>query len=336
MRAGGGRIQVSVVIPSYNRLDALPETLAALSRQTLDASAFEVLVADDGSSDGTVEWLRHHRGDFPFTLEWIEQARGGPGAARNRGARAAHHGLLLFWDSDMIAAPDLLQVHMSRHNTGEQMLVSGARRPWPPACQSAFSRITVLSGPRDHLGDGRPTIFEVLSSNLSIRRDLFLQLGGFDESLWAYEDLDFAYRAQQAGVLLVFSHEAFGYHNHPQTLEQACGHQRAYQVHAASFLSRYPELKGQVRYLVDKAPADLRHDSPGLILRKGMRRLIASPVVLRGLVAWVHFLERWWPQPKVLSFFYWKVVSSYQYLGYREGLEKLRGTQRRDLRLHTW
>ena len=89
----------------------------------------------------------------------------------------------------MIAAPDLLQVHMSRHNTGEQMLVSGARRPWPPACQSAFSRITVLSGPRDHLGDGRPTIFEVLSSNLSIRRDLFLQLGGFDESLWAYEDL---------------------------------------------------------------------------------------------------------------------------------------------------
>jgi len=327
-------VQLSVVIPSYNRLDALPETLSSLARQSLEASAFEVLVVDDGSSDGTVEWLRQHRGDFPFTLEWIEQGRGGPGAARNRGARAANHGLLLFWDSDMIAAPDALRVHADRHNQGDRLLVAGARRPWPQACRSVFSRITILSGPTDHLGNGKPTFFEVLSSNLSIRRELFLQLGGFDESLRAYEDLDFAYRAQQAGVSLLFSHEAFGYHNHPQTLEQACGHQRAYQVHAASFLSRYPELNGRIRYLVDKAPADFRQDSPGLILRKGMRRLIASPIVLRGLVAWVHCLERWWPQPKVLAFFYWKIVSSYQYLGYREGLAKLRRPRRRELAVH--
>jgi GT2 family glycosyltransferase len=170
---------------------------------------------------------------------------------------------------------------------------------------------------------------DVLSSNLSIPRDLFRQLGGFDESLWAFEDLDLAYRAQQAGFSLVFSYDAFGYHNHPQTLKQACEHQRSYQAHAAVFLQRYPEVEGAIRYLVDKGPIDFRRDSPALILRKGIRRVIASPVVLPGLVACVHLLERWWPEPRLLAFLYWKIVSSHQLLGYRAGLARLRGSRRR-------
>ena len=323
-------IRLSVVIPNYNRADALQETLLSLARQTMDPALFEVVVVDDGSTDGSVELLDGMIAGLPFSVSVLQQPQAGPGAARNRGAAAAGSDLLLFWDSDMIAGPATLREHAALHGQHQGALVAGARRPWAAACTTTFARITVLSGPGpDHFGERQPTFVDVLSSNLSIPRHLFEQLGGFDESLRAYEDLDLAYRAQRAGVSLVFSHDAFGYHNHPQTMKQACEHQRAYQAHAAVLLQKYPEVEGAIRYLVDKGPVDWRRDSPSLVLRKAIRRVIASPAVLPGLVVCVHLLERWWPAPRLLAFFYWKVISSHQLLGYRAGLASLRTGQRK-------
>src|SRR5258707_10281865 len=97
---------LSVVIPTYNRCASLRRLLDALARQTLSADRFEVIVVDDGSSDGTRELLRTLK--TPYALVSIEQPNQGPGAARNRGVRAASGDLILFLDDDVVPMDDLL------------------------------------------------------------------------------------------------------------------------------------------------------------------------------------------------------------------------------------
>lgn len=315
---------MSVIIPNFNRADALPQTFRSLSRQSLEPDRLEVLVVDDGSSDHSLSLLTSLRAEVPFPLQLIAQENLGPGAARNRGAEEASSDLLLFWDSDMIAAHGTLETHRNLHLQNASSLVAGARRPWVPANTSLFDE-TLKAGRigRDHLGE-KPSFWQAFSSNLSIRRSDFERLEGFDETLWAFEDIDLAYRAQQAGLPLIFSREAIGYHNHPLTLHQACLQQRRYQRYAAAFLAKHPELRGQIDYLRDKDPIHIGADPPGLILRKAARQFIAWSPVLSLLKASVPLLERHYPKSSVLSFLYWKILASFQLIGYREGLREFR------------
>jgi GT2 family glycosyltransferase len=311
---------LSIVMPSFNRADALPATLLSLARQSLRADCFEVIVVDDGSTDSSVELVRGLQAQVPFPTKLIQRMRGGPGAARNQGARVAEYDVLLFWDSDMVADSRVVEIHAALHTQHDAILVAGARRPWPRAYTTTFAR--TMNPDRDQF-DGKILSFqEVFSCNLSIRRSEFWSLGGFDESLRAFEDADLAYRAQQAGLTLVFARDAIGYHNHPMTLEQACQHQRRYQRHAALFLHKHPELEGQIQYLVDKEPLKVGRDSPGLIARKTVRRLVASRGVLGLLASAVRLAEARCPNPKLLDFLYWKLLASYQLTGYREGLKE--------------
>jgi GT2 family glycosyltransferase len=314
--------RLSVIIPNFNRADALRETLHSLDHQTLEPDSFEVLVVDDGSTDGSISLLKGLGDEVAFPLRLITQKNLGPGAARNRGAEEASSDLLLFWDSDMVAAATTLEIHRDLHLQNRSALASGARRAWAPATTSLFDEILKADQVgQDHMGEA-PSFWEALSSNLSIHRLDFCNLGGFDENLWAFEDTDLAYRALQAGLALLFSREAIGYHNHPLTLDQACLHQRSYQRYAAAFLAKHPELQGEIGYLKDKDPIHLGSDPVGLVVRKAVRQIIALPPVLSLLKALIPPVERHYPDPRLLSFLYWKILASFQLIGYREGLRE--------------
>lgn len=312
--------RLSVIIPNFNRADALPQTIRSLARQSLHPNAFQVLVIDDGSTDNSLSLLERLRPRVPFPLQLITQDNLGPGAARNHGAREATANLLLFWDSDMIADRATLEIHRDLHMQNHSALVAGARRAWAPATTSLFAK-ALKAGKMgiDHFGEA-PSFWEAFSSNLSIHRRDFEELGGFDEDLRAFEDIDLAYRAQQAGLALMFSREAVGYHNHQLTLDQVCRQQLHYQRYAAAFLAKHPELDGQISYLADKAPLAFGEDSISLISRKIARRLVATPLVIRALETLVSKIERLYPNPAILRFLYWKIIASYQLKGYREGL----------------
>jgi GT2 family glycosyltransferase len=109
----------SVVIPTYNRLSLLQRTLASVRRQS--HADFEIIVVDDGSTDGTRKWLALHGG----SLSVLEQPNRGPGAARNVGAREAQGEYIAFLDSDDLWFPWTLNVfaraiqeHRSPHILG--------------------------------------------------------------------------------------------------------------------------------------------------------------------------------------------------------------------------
>ena len=95
----------SVIIPTFNRIDLLKETIASINRQAYQS--YEVIVVDDGSTDGTIAWLAENEPSIPI----VRQDRQGPGAARNAGARIARGAYLAFLDSDDLWLPWTLQAY---------------------------------------------------------------------------------------------------------------------------------------------------------------------------------------------------------------------------------
>src|SRR5579862_952434 len=110
-------VEISVVIPTFNNCDVLRRTIEALTRQTLPPSAYEIVVADDGSTDGTRAMVAEARRG-PVAIQYVVQANGGRSAARNRGARAARGRVLLFIDADIWSAPALLATHHAHYPPG--------------------------------------------------------------------------------------------------------------------------------------------------------------------------------------------------------------------------
>src|SRR4051794_35676673 len=96
---------VSIVVATYNRCAGLGELLRALARQTYPADRFDVVVIDDGSTDGTQALL--NRIQVPYALNCLAQANEGPASARNLGVHHARGRLVLFLDDDVVPVPEL-------------------------------------------------------------------------------------------------------------------------------------------------------------------------------------------------------------------------------------
>lgn len=180
---------VSVIIPTHNRLEFLQEALASVWDQS--SPALEVIVIDDGSNDGTASWIQtqHREG-----LIYFRQDQAGPAAARNRGAKLARGNYLAFLDSDDCWLPKKLAVQQNFM----------ARHPEFRFCQT--EEIWIRDGVRvnPHKKHQKPSgwVFEtclplclISPSAVMLEREFFLELGGFDVSLPVCEDYDLWLRA---------------------------------------------------------------------------------------------------------------------------------------------
>lgn len=201
----GGDPAVTVVVPSLRRPAALAALLGSLDAQSGDI-AFEVVVVDDDPrSDGSA--LRRA---IPEGLPATVLAGGGNGAAaaRNLGARHARADLLLFLDDDMLAAPGLVREHVTGHADHPQRIVVGDVPPEPARDTLAAHMSTLWWQDYLHLRRSATgsSFQDVLSGNMSIRREVFLELGGFDARYAAFrrEDWDFGLRALKAGCDVAF------------------------------------------------------------------------------------------------------------------------------------
>lgn len=220
------QLQITVVIPTINRLAALTRCLAALEVQSLAREQFEVVVVDDGSTDGTTQYLAARAASG--TCRYLALSQGGPARARNAGVRTALGRVIVFIGDDIYAAPDFLEQHLRVHaaSPGDTTAVVG-RTEWAQTV-----RITPLMR-YDRLGqfdyhdidagrvdpDNLPFRF-FYTSNVSIARS-FLERHRlhFDEEFRHAmgEDGELAYRAFRHGLRLRYRPEALAYHDHPVT-----------------------------------------------------------------------------------------------------------------------
>ncbi|HEY1359849.1 MAG TPA: glycosyltransferase [Thermoleophilaceae bacterium] len=195
---------LSVVVPVLDAAAYLPAFLTALAEQQWTGS-WEVVMADNGSTDGSVELIAAERKRLP-ALQVVHAGGGrGPGQARNAGAREARGQALVFVDADDIPAPGYLAAMgeaLREHDlVCSRIEVEELNPRWT----------TALRGSPQKEGPGAYLSFLPYAggSSTGIRRSLFERLGGFDSRLGYAEDVDLCWRAQLfAGAELAFVPEA--------------------------------------------------------------------------------------------------------------------------------
>jgi len=114
-------VDVSVVIPTYNKRDFLALTLASFSHQTHPPDNYEIIVVDDGSGDGTQELIEAIT--LPCSLKYYKQENKGQATARNLGIMKADGEIIIFNDADVIPAPDFIESHVKCHPKNNAVVI---------------------------------------------------------------------------------------------------------------------------------------------------------------------------------------------------------------------
>lgn len=205
-------MQISVIVPCYNAGDNLARLLDSLLAQ--EGNAFEVILVDDASTDGSV----HHLPAHPHVVRLAHTCQQGPAAARNTGARHARGEILLFIDSDsLVSDRKLLHGHWLLHQQHPQTVIwGGAIRGIGTGWVAGADRYNqwFLNIP-----DAAPRVgTHLVGNNLSVRRTAFNRLGGFDEGLRTGEDTDLCEWARRTGMLLGYQPSLVVEHRDRETL----------------------------------------------------------------------------------------------------------------------
>jgi GT2 family glycosyltransferase len=294
---------VSVIVPVRNdRGSHLRTLLAALERQTLPRDRFEILIGDDGSTDGSLDDLDDGGGRIRVVPGPPVNAY----AARNRAAAAARAPALVFCDSDVVPEPGWLEAGLAA--LADADVVAGLIRFDAPARPTPWTLLDIELT-KDH--ERQVRIGNAETANLFVRRDLFERLGGFEDSFHEHGDFDFAERCVAAGARLVFARDAAV--SHPTrdrarpVLRMIWDMNRAYAVRASRAGERPVAVKLRCWLpLVSTLRGRRRHELPlGLDRRRladsGIRptvrdELLALPVnyIVAPYVRCAAQLYGWW------------------------------------------
>lgn len=201
---------LAVVIPTRDRWPILHRTLEALGRQSV--RGFETIVVVDGTDQQLPELTG---------ARFVQTEHGGPGAARNLGARSTDRRLVLFLGDDMIPDSDLVARHLDVHNQRPEpeVAVIGHVNLHRDVEWNRLNRWMDWSGTQFdyHSIRGAEAGFgRFYSCNVSLKRAFFLEAGGFDPDFaYYYEDLDCGRRLGQKGMRLLYEPRAVALHLHP-------------------------------------------------------------------------------------------------------------------------
>jgi glycosyltransferase involved in cell wall biosynthesis len=219
---------VSVIVPVRDGAEDIRALLECLDRQTLARDRFEIVIGDDGSTDGGTDGIATADGH-------VHVAAGPPQnsyATRNRAVAASSGAVLAFCDADCRPEPEWLERGLAALEGTD--IVAGRIRFDVLEPRTAWTLVD-MDGSKDHEHQVRVGIAE--TANLFIRRDLFDKVGGLDGSVPEYGDFEFVVRALAAGAELSYGHEAVVWHptrsSGRSLLRALWKYNRGYAIHAA-------------------------------------------------------------------------------------------------------
>ena len=192
-----------------------------MQQQKLDKnliSGYEVIVVDDGSTDGTLSWLEQEKSNLTHVRS-LAQNHAGPGSARNLGVEKAQGEWIIFIDSDLVVTPNFLQAHAEVLRQEQQRLNT----------DKVFTYGAVINTCNFEHPTSEPykiTDFSAAyfaTGNVAIAKKWLKEAGMFDNRFQQYgwEDLELGVRLKKLGLKLIKCPQAVGYHWHPPfNLEQ--------------------------------------------------------------------------------------------------------------------
>jgi GT2 family glycosyltransferase len=279
------RPAVSVIVPTYNRRASLARLLDGLAAQP-EPESLQVVVVDDGSTDDTRTWLRGLR--TPFVLRIVEQANGGPAAARNRGVIEASGELIVFLDDDVVPASDLIARHVDAHRGVPDRVVTGPMLPPKDWRRPSWIRWeeNKLVRQYDAMTAGRfvCTYRQFFTGNASVRRSQFLAAGGFDTDFRRAEDVELGYRLARRGLEFAFEPLARTWHYPQRTF--AAWRQTPYRYGRAEVAMH--RTKGSDALLIARRELEGRHVLSRALVALCAGGRLRSRVAATVFVAVVH------------------------------------------------
>ena len=177
------KLKVSVIIPTYNREEFLPGAIDSVLKQSY--RNFELIIVDDGSTDKTKNIIDRYNGK----LTYLYQDNKGVAAARNRGIAASRHALIAFLDSDDRFASKKLEMQVEAMEQNPSVMISHTQEKW-------YRRGKFLNQKKKHRKESGNLFKRCLElcavgmSTIMARKELFNEVGFFDESLPCCEDYD--------------------------------------------------------------------------------------------------------------------------------------------------
>ena len=297
---------LGIVIPTYNRPDALLKCLAHLENQTF--KDFEVVIVDDGSTDSTPQQVEAYRAITPLRIRYVRQKNSGPATARNLGISMLRSPICMMLGDDIFASPALVQQHLHVHESDSNIKVAAlGRTRWSASGQEITPFMRWLDEGRvqfsyhDLLAGVKANWRHFYTSNLSVKTEL-LRRFSFNESFpyAAMEDMELAYRIEkQFGLEIKFLPDALADHLHPTTFRQSCGRMVRVGYSSGLFHERWPEQRPPLQ---------------SSELRQALKRTITqSPRLLKALTLAADLMTRALCPNALMKY----VLGCYYELGYQ-------------------
>jgi len=222
---------ISIIVPTYNRKETLKTVLTSAFRQNYPSDRMEIIVADDGSTDGTSDMVRKLKENSPVKLSYFKQKHMGfrAGAARNLGAKKAKGDVLVFINDDIFLDKNFIRNHIFSLKNSDIVLgycASYGNKHWyskPLRDRLTMEKdVPVIPEFRDSMfnsanlrnSNTNSKIWHVfLAANFSIKRSIFLK-HMFDERFtgWGCEDVELGYRLFKAGYRIIMDKGCLGIH----------------------------------------------------------------------------------------------------------------------------
>ena len=219
---------ISVLIPTYQRASLLREALSSLTVQSLPCNEFEVIVADDGSTDGTCEVVSSF--DTRLCIHYAYQENSGIASAKNRAVELASAPILLFMDDDDLADANLLEEHLQSHREQpeENIAILGLTFLGGEAVSSPLMHFVTEVGfylysyPKLHHGQILDYSY-FWGGRTSCKRSLLLNHGMFDPLFrFGCEDIELGYRLSKHDLKVVYNSRARSTTIRAASLEDFC------------------------------------------------------------------------------------------------------------------
>lgn len=208
-------MDVSVVIPTFNRFELLQQTLGSLLHQETKAR-YELTFISNGSSDKSTEFLesvsREHPGKVNF--EWIEPT-GGPSAPRNRGIRRSKGDVVIILDDDVLPHTDLVEKHWRYHLEHPELEAAALGHVYVPERLLDDPMSLFHTFPYYEVeNQTRLDYLHFWTCNVSFKREFMLGKGMFPEDMLYFEDVAAGYKLEKHGMHLRYLPDARGEHLH--------------------------------------------------------------------------------------------------------------------------
>ncbi len=321
-------ITFSVVVPTHNRADALAQTLFHLSKQEFSQN-WEVVVVNNNSTDDTDAVVESRREMFPVSLRLIHEKTPGAAAARNSGARAARGKYLIFIDNDILTPIDFLSRHLNALEKFPGSWIAGRAKNLPEQQNTIFGRyIKSLYSPSAAEDDSSAIkeTNEMTAANVSMRREQFDGLGGFDENFHVAsgEDRELALRAVEAGIKILFDPQNVVLHDDwaGTSIRDYCKRQQIYTQTEPFFWRKYGDRTPRFEMVKKNLPPELKRDGLKLFAWKNVKRILGGDLGQSAVINLCEISERVLPDSAVSRRLYRLAVAGAIYRGFQEGLER--------------